>query len=406
MTIICVLLSAAGIAGAQSSARSVETSDICLTRTGDQVEVSFTVHAGKRSTPTSHNLVVNPVLSGGATKRQLPSIVIRGRRSKVTDLRHELATGERRYELKPVYMSVGESLDYNYTLPYEEWMRGGDLSLEGISVGCCSATEVELGLIAHNILYAEPVFETKIVATEIVVPRRTIGETLAAQYPFVAPMDELASVDSEPEPTTGINYDMPLTLVEGNGVPQQRSHLDRAQDMIASTRKGSISVFFRQGSHIIDRNFGVNNKNLVELISAVRALASAEDTRIVKIIIAGFASPEGSPGFNERLAWNRAVSVKDMLAANTGIDPRTIELYNGGVDWQGLRELVDKSDYYQRRQILDIIDNVPVWNPHTKRGRLGELMRIESGAVYVRMLRELFPHLRQAAYIKVYYENK
>ena len=77
-----------------------------------------------------------------------------------------------------------------------------------------------------------------------------------------------------------------------------------------------------------------------------------------------------------------------------------IELYNGKVNWGGLRKLVAQSSMPYRDQVLNIIDNTPDYR------RQAELMRLGGGAPYRYMLNNLFPELRNATYIKVYYENK
>jgi outer membrane protein OmpA-like peptidoglycan-associated protein len=374
---------------AQTDKHSVEASDIEMIRNGENVTVNFTITAGKKATTANYNLVVNPIIRGGATQRQLPSIVIQGKRSNVADKRHELATGERRFQQKPLYMAPGNHLEYSATIPYEEWMRGGELAFEGVSVGCCSAAEADLGLIAANILYAEPEIETKIVEVPVVTQPASTGEIMAKKYPFVAPMTEWNR-------TKETDYDMHLEMA-GQWAEQQA---------IEDTREGSISVYFRQGSRAVERNFADNNRNLVELISAVRAIATAKDTRIAKIVIAGFTSPEGSTTLNQRLAHDRAVAVKQFLVANSTVDPETIQIYNGGVDWVGLSELAQKSDLYNKQRIVEIIQYTPVWDAYRKIGRHGELMRLDGGTQYRYMTKEFFPKLRQAAYIRVYYENK
>lgn len=393
--LICASVVSLTSAVAQSDNRSVEASGIRMIRSGENVTVQFTLNTGKKTTKASENLVVSPFLRGDAAERELPSIVIRGRRSKVLDARHELATRERLHEQTPVYVTAGESVDYAATLPYESWMRGGQLVFEGVRVGCCSSKEVQLGLIAENILYAEPEIETRIVEVPVVIPNPTTGDRLAEQYPFVTPLSQLAQ--------TGTDHgDMPLDPARGNSATRN----DEEQSFIDTTaRDGSISIYFRQGSHAIDRKLGDNNKNLVELISAVRVLAEADDSSIAKIVIAGFTSPEGGIALNERLGRNRAMEIKEFLAANSGIDPQAVTIYNGAVDWAGLKELVAKSDIHNKQQIINVIDNTPVWDSSNNVGRLGELMRMDGGKPYRYMLANFFPQLRQAAYIKVYYEN-
>ncbi len=386
--LICLFALSVTAMFAQPGKYSVEAADIKLVRTDEYVTVSFTLNAGRKAVKADYNLIVNPVLRNGENRKQLPSIVVHGKRSKVADARHELATGERHYEQQPLYMHIGTSLDYTATFPYESWMRGGEMLLEGVSVGCCSSMEVNLGLIAENVLYHEPVFETQIVEVPVEIPRRqTTGEHLAEQYSFIAPVKELAQI-------------VPDYLTPNPNMS------DNVEHIITETRQGSISIYFRQGLHKIDRNLGDNNKNLVELISAVRTLAAAEDSRIIKVVIAGFASPEGSQSFNDRLAHNRAVAVKEFLVSNSDVDPATIQIYNGGVDWAGLRVLIERSDIYRKWRILDIIDNVPVWDGRKKVGRLGQIMQLDSGRTYKELLRDFFPQLRQAAYIKVYFDQQ
>ncbi len=381
LTILCVFLSWAGIANAQTGDRRVSATDVVITHKGNDVTVSFALIAGKRATKATYNLVVTPVLKNGGYEKQLPSVVIRGKRSKVIDLRHELMGGTRPDEQ---IIAPGSSFDYTATVPFQEWMTGGRLTLEGVSVGCCSSTETALGLVADNVLRGEPTIDMRLVEVPVIVPNTT-GEQMAGQYQFVSLADNFPLLDE---------------VMRNPGDP---TILDR---VINETRQGSVSVYFGQGLRIIDRDFAGNNDNLVELIAAVRSLSSASDAKIAAIIIAGFASPEGAVPYNEKLAYDRAVAVKDFLVNNTDVSPSVVRIFNGGADWTGLREWVKESSMPQKQQIIDIIENTPVWDSQRNLGRLGELMRLDGGEPYRYMLEHLFPELRQAAYIKVYFQNR
>ena len=129
-------------------------------------------------------------------------------------------------------------------------------------------------------------------------------------------------------------------------------------------------------------------------------LQESKTSRVVRVVIVGSASPEGTLAFNDRLAWNRAVALKDFLLRNTAFPADSMTLFNGSEDWRGLRKLVAASDLYEREEILRIIDNVPV-----TQGRELELMKLSGGRPYLYMLEHMFPELRNAAFIKVYYEN-
>jgi hypothetical protein len=83
-----------------------------------------------------------------------------------------------------------------------------------------------------------------------------------------------------------------------------------------------------------------------------------------------------------------------------------IKVYGAGEDWDGLRDLVAASSMPGRDEVLRIIDTVPVWDAANRRGRESELMRLDGGDVYRDMVKILFPELREATFIIVYYRNK
>jgi outer membrane protein OmpA-like peptidoglycan-associated protein len=380
---ISVLLVSLGNLSAQTDPRSIEADSIRMIRTSDSVTVSFTLRTGKRATRPNYDLVINPVIKNGDNKEQLPPIVVQGRRSKVIGARHELAGGQRHHEQKPVYVHPGESLNYTATLPYENRMRGSELVFEGVNIGCCSSAVVELGTVADNILHAEPQIETKMIQTTVSVPRTT-GERLSRQQSFIAPASEFELIEQTP----GDN----------------RAALER---IITENRHGSISVLFEKGISVIDRGFADNNQKLVELVSSVRTLLDAGDTAIAAIVIAGFSSPEGSSEINDRLAEYRAIAVKEFLTKNSRVDPKVIRIFNAGADWDGLRELVEGSEHGWKQRALDIIAGRSTGeDPLPNEDRLSGLKGLDGGEPYRYMLANFFPVLRQASYIKVYYENR
>lgn len=335
-----------------ASAQEITATDVEMRVQAGTVTVSFTISANEGVVGARRNLVIEPILRSGGYRKALPSIVVRGRRSRVLDERHGVVRGT------AVYVGVGESARYRASVPMQDWMRGGQLFFSGAEVACGPATEVALGVVADNILQGAkpaPVVEATKVVEAPVVPQPTTGEKLQAQYPFVAPAREF-----------------------------------KAGNEIYAAREGSISVYFARGNRNVDRYFGNNNDGLTELLRAVRALEAAEDSSVSAIVIAGFASPEGSSALNDKLAWDRAVAVKNYLLDNTSIDPKRVKVFNGSADWEGLRELVEGSDIYQKGRILDIIADRDT----------------RALARYQSTLEPLYKELRQAAYIKVYYDDK
>ena len=341
---------------AVTNPEGVEIEDIEITRDDGLVSVIFTINTGRRVTKKDYNLVVNPVLENGHNRIQLPSVVILGKRADITQKRHSLNSGN--YNKNHYTMTNDQTLHYETSVPYEAWMSGSRLIIEGISVGCCSSKEALLGMVAENLL-PTPVEAPPVEIPPVEIPPVEVPQPV--QYPeFVLPISQY---------TEGL-FD----------------------------RTGAISVHFRQGKTDIDPWLFNNDWSLSQILSAVRELQSSNVHRVARIVIAGFASPEGSIAINHRLGRDRGQVLKDYIVRNTGMSPNMISTYNGEVDWAGLREFVVNSDMPSKYRVLDIID-------HTSNvSRLNELQRL--GEPYQYMYRNYFPLLRQAAYIKIYYNNK
>jgi len=346
ITIVSILTGV--YAFAQISPQAVTVKDIQFKNMDDSLSVSFTLLTGEKATKSNYNLVVQPVLYNEIDSVGLPPIVIQGKKARIAEERYSLATGKTA-DMHSLLLENGESVAYKATVPFQSWMNGANLTLNGLSVGCCSASEVLLGDIAENILIEDEI------------------EQVTEQTAFVAP----------------------VTSYKG-----ETSSLD-----------GALTVYFRQGKKVIEYEFKDNQRTLVKLISAIRSIQESNNTKIAHILIAGFASPEGSPAFNERLAGDRAVALKQLVLEYTSLRQDQIQIHNGSVDWAGLRKLVSESDMYEKYQILDIIDNTPNWDSQQQRGRLNRLMNLNGGESYRYMLNTFFPLLRNATYVKVYYEN-
>ncbi len=372
-----------------AQADRISVTGIELERRDGRVTASFDVNVGKKATKSRYNLVVKPMLYKGQDVMELPNIIVQGRHAAIADKRHLMVAGMSAYGDDAIFTRNGQTLSYTAEFSEQDWMPGSDLVFDAASVGCCSAQRADIGLIAENVLWSEPVTEYYTVLEQVPVEKGvTTGDRLAMQHPFIVTITEMAEPGSR-------DYAMPLNLP---GQSESEVFIDRNRD-------GSLSIYFRQGERVIDRYFSTNNKSLVDIVSSVREIDRSSDSKIVGIMIAGFASPEGTLEFNDRLAWDRAVALKNFIADNTGVDASLMNLYNGAVDWAGLRKLVAESDMRDKETVLYIIDNVPVWDARRETGRRVQLMRLNGGETYNYMLKNFFPQLRQAAYIKVYYEN-
>lgn len=370
--VIVVLLCVMPTSFAQSGYREIQMNDIKVNREGESMVITFRAKVDKKAVKRSYHSVFAPVITDGKNSWSLPAIIVQGKRAK-------LRSGESFEEA--VYTSNGKSFLYRAELPYQSWMDRANLVMEGINVGCCSVNELPGRVLISGLLPVQSqsqyqyVAETPRVVEQVVVEAGNLstGDKLAQSFSFVQPVSE---------------YNR-MALGEF-------SYEDR---------ENSVTLYFHQGSSKIVREYANNDQSLVDLMSSIRIIQNSFDTKVSHVVIAGFASPEGSFEFNDRLAWNRAAAMKEYIIRHSGLNPDKIRIYNGSEDWQGLRALVERSNMFEKYEILNIIDNVPIRSPYGYMGRLDILKRLNGGHSYKFMYDYLFPQLRNAAYIKIYYEN-
>lgn len=391
-----IILFASVPAMAQAT-NTVTVSNIEFRRVDTVVNATFEVRVGKKATRSNYSLVMIPMLQHGVDKMEMPPVVVQGKKAAIAADRHEMAKGGNFDTSEATFTRNGETVGYKFSFRYEPWMSGSQFVFDGVSVGCCSATDAGIGLIAENVLPEPPkrevvIYETE---TETIETRQSTGDKLAITYSFLAPVDDYESARKKAASGDLFDHANPSNVTNQHDI-------DRYID---ENRDGSLTVYFKQGNSTVDPNFRSNYRSLNDLLTAVRMIESSEDSKVVRVVIAGFASPEGTASINDRLAWDRAVAVKNFLLNNSSLKGITVNIHNGSVDWQALRNMVAASDMYDKYSIMDIIDNTPVWNEQGQASRQTRLRNLNGGAAYRHMYEHFFPELRNATYIKIYYEN-
>lgn len=387
----------------------VTLSGLSITSEGDSLRVRFRARVGQNATDgRNYKLTLRPVLTGGGHERSLRSIEVHGRRVEILDARTGaphvagLAPNDHR---QPVVGALraheGETVDYSVALPLEKWMETAGLRIERQRSGCCRteplAEVVAADQTAPVELTADGVASRARALSELAGSMST-GDSLARALGFVESLAALEERQRKMEGSQNLfDPNMQLDMGRSSDTKQQRE-IDKY--IADESEKGALTIHFKRGKYDLERHFRENNMTLVNLVSSIRTLMESKSSRIARVVIVGSASPEGTLAFNDRLAWNRAVTLKEFLRRNTKYPGDSITLFNGSENWHGLRRMVAASDLYERDRILEIIDNVPI-----KAGRESELMKLDGGRPYLHMLEHMFPELRNTAFIKVYYEN-
>ena len=121
-----------------------------------------------------------------------------------------------------------------------------------------------------------------------------------------------------------------------------------------------------------------------------RASLQVEDGSAVnRVIIEGYASPEGDNDFNERLARERAEQAAVMIQNELGeIDEERIEITTKGADWEGLYASLENSDIKEKDAIIDQLKN-----SSDKVETMKEILKSHPE------VRQLLPQLRRASIV-------
>ncbi len=339
----------------------VEVRPAVIEKEGDNIHVSFEVVPGKF--PSDYGITLTPVVyNGDGEWKLLEPLKLVGKKRNIYDKRSGNLSGDRRV----VDRNSPAVLRYTTTVSYEEWMQYLAVSVEQIEEGCGCLHEYPMEEIAGNtLLYYRitPYFEVKPIRYEL-----TELEKYDLDNPFLHPMEDY----------------------------------DKRYDILLKDRdKGTSVVIFQVGSHKLDMNVQ-GNKDVLESVAKALELIESDPNAILKyIMVAGYASPEGSLAFNTALAQRRAVSVREFI--QTLLDkpsPQLFEMYNGREDWNGLRERVDKSFMAEKEEILTVIDAYTMEQEERKT----KLKQLHGGVPYRYMLENFYPPLRSAGYVQVFYE--
>lgn len=391
---ILLFISLAWLRGsAQVDKSSVRVDSMTVTRQKERIALSFTLTAGERVVKRGEMLWIIPVVAKGADRMELPPILLRGRKAELMAVRDGYRPD--RQERVRVIKNRGKT-NYHESFPYQDWMEGSELSLDRILTGCTVSSRLPSEALAENILKVDTVMVVRITPPPTTTLQKTVAEKQAELFSFVSPIDEFerdhkdimernASLKNTPSASD------PVSQVPGSG---------HVKSFVDKNKEGALMIFYTLADNRIDPEYRQNGISISQLIESVNAIENSADSRVARVVISGFASPDGALHYNEKLAWERALAVKQLVLDHTSLKEETIRLYNGAEDWGGLYRMVEVSNMEGKESVLQIIGGAG-----ERSAKMQRLKQLDGGGAYRYLRRNLFPELRSAAYIKVYYEN-
>lgn len=318
-----------------------------LTHDGTNVTVTFDIDTDVKDLPSNRKEVIMPYIYNGKDTIYMDVVEIYGKGRYKRERQVNAIEGDKDWELGDNQTLKGEVYHYRDQIPLKRWMNPANLGIRRQLVGC--ACEKEWG--EENITEGVPLFE------EPALPARRIPE---------------------------------YVLVDAS----------RAWDF----GQDELEIIFKVSKIEIDSSVFNNEVIFGKILAAVDKIFSNPYYKIDKIEVAGYASPEGRPAFNKWLGENRAKALIDYIIEHRpqyNLTRDNFRIRNGEENWAGLRRVVVASDLEQKERVLQIIDDESIPGELKK----NKIKWIDRAKTWKQMLEDIYPHLRCARYLAVYYDS-
>ena len=338
---IVVLCGFAAVSPAQTQIRGEK-----ISHDGTNVTVTFEIDTDKAEIPSRRKEVLLPYLYNGKDTLFLDAMEIYGKGRYKRERQTNAINGDREWELSD-NQTLKEQGVYAYKsqVPLKRWMTLANLGIRRQLVGCACEKEMpEDSNIAQAELFQIPQVQRRL--------PEYILEDATRQWDF-------------------------------------------GQD--------ELEIVFKVSKAEIDSTVFNNEITFGKILSAVDKIFSNPNFRVDKIEIAGYASPEGSRRFNNWLGENRAKALIDYIISHRpqyALTPDHFNIHNGEENWAGLRRHLLESQIEERDSVKAIIDS-----PLPDEEKKSAIKALNGGKVWKHMLEQVYPHLRCARYLAVFYDS-
>lgn len=166
----------------------------------------------------------------------------------------------------------------------------------------------------------------------------------------------------------------------------------------------SMRIYYRTGYRYVEPEYKNNRAELERFIKAIKDVFNSG--RLDKVTVKSYASPDGSNEANLLLSERRVDSLKAYILRNSGIPESSVIGKSGGIAWDLLRQIVAASDIQWKEDILNVLDNTPMWiydeSGKLIGGKKKELMDLDGGKAYKYLYDNIFPTLRSSLAATLY----
>lgn len=321
------------IAGGQIA---VQNSDV--KKSGSQVNVNMDLNLSRLDIKSNEGVVLTPMLVNKGDTARMPAIEILGRKRYIYYQRNGKTATTSPSIVERRHNDKQQTVHYSASLPYQKWMANSNLIM---AEGVCECAQTLIGNDAHERLQ-------------------------------------------------GVRIDQPWHLQYAYVQPQAEAVKQRAEE-------GSARLNFVVSKYDIRPNFGNNAAELQKIRSTIDLVRNDKDVELTGINLHGYASPDGSYAFNEKLAANRTNSLRTYLKNYySALSDRLFTATSTAEDWEGTRRSIAASSLKDKQALLDIIDSN--LTPDEK----DRAMAAKHGDSYRTILSDIYPPLRRTDYRVTY----
>ena len=329
---------------------TISVKPVRVLQAGEMLYVEMDIILDQVKVKSAGAVDIIPRLVASSDTLELPKVSLKGRNEYATYERilALMSNSERSDRAIPYLVErnvkpESRTIQYRHTVPYEPWMAKAYLDVQKDECGCGEIAWMEVETVDSVRLDFIP------------EPYRVIPH--------------MAYVQPVPEPVK-------------NREKQVEAFLD-----------------FEVNQTYIQPEYMNNPVELAKIRAMIDELRVDQDITINRLDLIGYASPEGSLAGNKRLSEGRALALKNYLSRRYTFAPSLYHVVFGGENWEGLRKALTNLDVPYKVAVESIIDD------YDGQERKERLMRLQGGAPYRYLLRNVYPQLR-VAICKVEYQVK
>ena len=166
---------------------------------------------------------------------------------------------------------------------------------------------------------------------------------------------------------------------------------DKFQRIIQEVQEADIRFLIQQTTL---RNSELKSQEMKDLHAAIKDADAAENKAINKIEVAGYASPDGEQGLNEKLADKRQANAEKYLAKQLKKAKVNAEIESNvtAEDWAGFQKAMEASNIQDKDLVLRVLSMYT--DPEERETQIKNL-----SAVYKTIDDEILPALRRSRLI-------